>query len=206
MYKRILSASVSFSNRKATRQLSPAPGMNLLSGENAEQVFWSLAAMFDIPSRLVLSPIHGELRWSDGTVYGISVRDGHAIFVDYIKPDPNGSRDRIRLERLFHKRWFLCRSDVPYLFNGTDPDRIRSCGEADLLLNKFNVFIRNIPDDPNGPPLFLCNFLERLDEAMDLRPIFEALTATGRQVFIALPHYSMNILEEICHDATIHIL
>ena len=56
-------------------------------------------------------------------------------------------------------------------------------------------------------PLFICNFLERLDEAVDLRSIFEALNATGRQVFIAVPHYyEIKELEGMPYDTSIHTL
>jgi hypothetical protein len=47
--------------------------------------------------------------------------------------------------------------------------------------------------------------LERLDESVDLQPIFKALNATGRQVFIVVPHYyEINTLEEMPYD--IHTL
>ena len=50
-----------------------------------------------------------------------------------------------------------------------------------------------------------ANFFERLDEAVDLQPITEALNATGRQVFIAVPHYyNMKQMEEMPYD--IHTL
>ena len=53
----------------------------------------------------------------------------------------------------------------------------------------------------------VLNFLERLDESVDPRPMIEALNATGRQVFIAAPHYyKINTWEEIYHDTAIHTL
>ncbi len=56
-------------------------------------------------------------------------------------------------------------------------------------------------------PLFVFNFLERLDEAIDLQEAFEALDATGRQVFIAAPHYyEIKDLEGIPYDTRIHPL
>ena len=78
-------------------------------------------------------------------------------------------------------------------------------GESDLILNNFLLFLCcNLSDDR---PLFLFNFLERLDESIDLSPIFRALAATGRQVFIAVPRsYTINTLEERPYDATIHTL
>ena len=78
-------------------------------------------------------------------------------------------------------------------------------GESDLILDGFSSFIKSVPKQEKGRPLFLHNFLERLDEAVDLQHIFEALNATGRQVFVAVPHYyEMEKLEGKEYGATIH--
>ena len=47
-------------------------------------------------------------------------------------------------------------------------------GESDALLVGFHSFLATQQDDR---PLFLCDFLERLDESVDLHPIFDALIA-----------------------------
>ena len=74
---------------------------------------------------------------------------------------------------------------------------------SDLLLKKLHETI----DKGADRPLFVCNFLERLDESVALRPIFDALNATGRQVFIAVPHYYIiNTWEELFYDTAIHTL
>jgi hypothetical protein len=74
---------------------------------------------------------------------------------------------------------------------------------SDLLLKK----LRETTGKGDERPLFICGFLERLDEAVDLHPIFKALNATGRQVFIAVPHYyKINTWEELYHDTAIHTL
>ena len=74
---------------------------------------------------------------------------------------------------------------------------------SDLLLKK----LRETIDKGDDRPLFVCNFLERLDEAVNLHPIFQTLNATGRQVFIAVPHYyEINTWEELYHDTAIHTL
>ena len=79
------------------------------------------------------------------------------------------------------------------------PDGLDSA--SDLLLKKLYETIGK----EDARPLFVCNFLERLDEAVDLHPIFQTLNATGRQVFIAVPHYyEINTLEELYHDTAIH--
>jgi hypothetical protein len=80
-------------------------------------------------------------------------------------------------------------------------------GESDALLVGFHSFLASQQDNRT---LFLCDFLERLDESVDLHPIFDALIATGRQVFIALPHTypieRINALEVNHYGATIHPL
>ena len=76
-------------------------------------------------------------------------------------------------------------------------------GASDLLLKKLRETLAKVDDRP----LFIYNFLERLDEAVALQPLFEALSATGRQVFIAVPHYyKIHTQEEIYHDTAIHII
>ena len=89
----------------------------------------------------------------------------------------------------------------PFVDGSRLPDGFDSAG--DLLLKK----LRETLAKADARPLFICGFLERLDEAVDLCPIFKALNATGRQVFIAAPHYyKLNTWEEIYHDAAIHTL
>ena len=90
-------------------------------------------------------------------------------------------------------------SIAPILDGSRLPDGFDSA--SDLLLKK----LRETIDKGDDRPLFVCNFLERLDEAVDLPPIFQSLKATGRQVFIAVPHYyELNTLEELYHDTAIH--
>lgn len=90
---------------------------------------------------------------------------------------------------------------APILDGSRLPDGFDSA--SDLLLKK----LRETIDKGDDRPLFVCNFLERLDEAVDLHPIFQTLNATGRQVFIAVPHYyEINTLEELYHDTAIHTL
>ncbi len=89
----------------------------------------------------------------------------------------------------------------PFVDGRRLPDGFDSA--SDLLLKKLRETL--VKEDDR--PLFICSFLERLDEAVDLHPIFEALNATGRQVFIAAPHYyKINTWEEIYHDTAIHTL
>ena len=90
---------------------------------------------------------------------------------------------------------------IPILDGSRLPDGLDSA--SDLLLKK----LRETIDKGDDRPLFVCNFLERLDEAVDLHPIFQTLNATGRQVFIAVPHYyEINTWEELYLDTAIHTL
>lgn len=76
-------------------------------------------------------------------------------------------------------------------------------GANDLLLKNLRKALAKEDDRP----LFIFNYLERLDEAVELHPIFNALKSIGRQVFIAVPHYyKINTWEELYHDTAIHIL
>lgn len=59
-----------------------------------------------------------------------------------------------------------------------------TAGAGDLLLQKLYAML----SEEDYRPLLICSFLERLDEAVDLRPIFRALYASRRQIFIAVPH------------------
>lgn len=66
-------------------------------------------------------------------------------------------------------------------------------GAGDLLLQKLHATL----SEEDRRPLLICNFLERLDEAVDLYPIFQALHANRRQIFIAVPHcYPIKLPEE----------
>lgn len=79
---------------------------------------------------------------------------------------------------------FASGGDGPCIMDGS---RLRGgfLGANDLLLKN----LRKTLAKEDGRPLFIYNFLERLDEAVELHPIFDALKSTGRQVIIAVPHY-----------------
>ena len=205
MNKTILSANIQVHGQKNSLHIHPGPRINVLTGEYAEQALWSLAQMLDLSPHPTELPICGEVQWPDGTVYGIRMADRTAICVDYIKPV--GARDCRSLVKRFHKRWFLEPQKEGCIFDGTCIDRSQPTGEGKLLLKAFDAFCQSLSHSKGGKPLFLCNFLERLDESVDLCPIFEALAATGRQVFIAVsPSYPTKALEELPYETTVHSL
>ena len=78
----------------------------------------------------------------------------------------------------------LCPQDEFYILDGAELPAL-TAGASDLLLAKLYAAAAL----PEKRPLFLYNFVERLDEAVELGPVFETLCATGRQVFVAVPHY-----------------
>lgn len=207
MCRSILSASVSLREEAPAQELRFDSGINLLCGQNAEEVVLTLAGILDIyPSARHLrsaASILAEICWPDGVVYGVFGEecDGRQrLSVHSIKNYTTGNRSY--LEKRFHKQRFRDARETLCFFDGSQAEQSQLSGEYDSILHAFYAFIENIPTQKNGRPLFLCGFLERLDEAVDLRPIFEALNTTGRQVFIAVPHYYP--LEEIPYD--IHIL
>ena len=206
MDRRIASASISVGDGLSAVKLQLSPGINILWGENAEEVMWTLVGIFGATPGQISAQLKAEIRWQNDISFWISgeINAGRsAIFVEDTTL-PNGTSAAQQVKR-FHKRRFLEFRKQPCVFDGTRPFQRYPLGESDLILNNFHLFLCcNLSDDR---PLFLFNFLERLDESIDLSPIFRALAATGRQVFIAVPRsYTINTLEEMPYDATIHTL
>lgn len=214
MSRKILSASVSVRDGIPAAKIRPTPGINILRGEYAEDIFWAIAGIFDVypkktPS-LIAAYIQAEIQWPDGVIYGVTGGECGGeprIYLDYIKMSGHTIGDKRRLAKRFCKRRFLDAGNRRCTFEG----KIQSCtnptGESDLRLGEFYRFLQAVVPQEKGRPLFLCNFLERLDESVDLRPVFEVLNSTGRQVFIAVPHYyNTTPLEEMPYETTIHSL
>ena len=175
MCKRILSATVSIGEETTTMTFSP--GVNILGGQNAEDVVLTLDGIFGgIPPK----SFEAVLNWQDGVTLFVLGEDGR-VFVNNIKKERGNSAQMIKA---FHKLRFLNFRNKTHVFDGSQLPTGTS-GASDLLLKKLGDTLAQEEDHP----LFICNFMERLDEAVDLQEVFEALNATGRQVFIVLPHY-----------------
>ena len=189
MCKRILSACVSVQEGVPPAEFRFCHRINILFGQNAEDVVLTLAGVFGgVPPQ----SFHAALNWKDDTTLFVSGYDGR-VFVDSIE---NKQGDPVRLMKCFYKHRFLNFRKNAHLLDGSRLHAGTS-GTGDLLLEKSNATLAKEDDCP----LFICNFLERLDEAIDLHPIWEALLATGRQIFIAVPHYyNMKQLEEMPYD------
>lgn len=189
MCKRILSACVSVQEGVPPAEFRFCHRINILFGQNAEDVVLTLAGVFGgVPPQ----SFHAALNWRDDATLFVSGYDGR-VFVDSIE---NKQGDPVQLMKCFYKHRFLNFRKNAHLLDGSRLHAGTS-GTGDLLLEKLNATLEKEDDCP----LFICNFLERLDEAIDLHPIWEALLATGRQIFIAVPHYyNMKQLEEMPYD------
>ena len=190
MCKRILSASILIQEKMHAMEFSP--GVNILCGHVAEEILLTLAGIFgSTPPKA----FNAEIKWGEGVtllVYG----EDRRVFVNNIKKERGNSAQMIKA---FHKYRFLNFRNKTHIFDGSQLPAGTS-GANVLLLKKLGDTLAQKEDHP----LFICNFLERLDESIDLQPIFKALIATGRQAFIAVPHYYK--MEEMHHDTTSHAL
>lgn len=169
--------------------------INILCGHVAEETILTLAGIF---GGTPLKAFKAELKWGEGVTLLVSGEDGR-VFVNNIKKEWG---DSAQLIKAFHKHRFLNFRNKTHILDGSQLPAGTS-GASDLLLKKLEDTLKQKDDCP----LFICNFLERLDEAVALQPILEALTATGRQIFIAVPHYyNITALEKMPHDTTSHAL
>ena len=175
MCKRILSATVSIGEETTTRTFSPT--INVLCGHIAEETLLTLAGIFGgIPP----NSFKAEINWGGDVTLFVSGEDGR-VFVNNIKKEQG---DSAQLIKAFHKHRFLHFRNKTHILDGSQLSAGTS-GASKLLLKQLGDALAQKDDRP----LFICSFLERLDEAVNLQPIFEALNATGRQVFIAVPRY-----------------
>ena len=195
MNKGIQSASVSVQKEAPFTELRFHPGINILWGADAEDVVLTLAGILGgIPS------LNGkaEIQWDADALLFVNIIDG-ACGVEKVS-DLRGRAAQLVKE--FHKQRFLNFRNCRHILNGTRlPAGIS--GASALLLRKLRDALTNEDD----LPLFVCNFLERLDEAVDIGEILKALATTGRQIFIAVPHsYQIKISEEMPYDTATHAL
>ena len=175
MHKRILSATISIP--KETPAMEFSSGINILRGQNAEDVLLTLAGIFGgTPAEV----FEAEIKWCEGVTLLISGENGQ-VFVNNIKKERGNSA---QLVKAFHKHRFLNFRNKTHILDGSQLPAGTS-GASKLLLKKLEDTLEQKDDRP----LFVCNYRERLDEAAHLQEAFEALDATGRQVFIAVPRY-----------------
>lgn len=193
MRRRILSASVSIQEGTSPLEFQFHPGINILWGADAEDIVLTLAGILGgIP------PLNGkaEIQWDVDASLFVSITDGACG----VEKAVTNYRNTAQLVKNFHKQHFLYFDNHTHIFDGSDLPA-GFLGAGDLLLEKLG----NVLAQEDDRPLFVYNFLERLDEAVDLQPIFEALNASGRQVYIAVPHYyKIEKLEGTEYDASIH--
>ena len=180
---------------EGTPKLQFGSGINILRGQNAEDVLLTLAGIFG-----GMPPQNGkaEIRWDTDALLFVAMKDG-ACGAEKVRTQ---NRSAAQLVKEFHKQRFLNFDNRTHILDGSDLPAGFG-GASDLLLEKLGAVLAQKDDRP----LFVFNFLERLDEAVDLQEVFEALNATGRQIFIAAPHYyEIKELEGMPYDTTIHSL
>jgi hypothetical protein len=195
MHKSILSASVSVQEKEQAQELQFDSGINILCSRNAEDVVLTLAGVLG-----GMPPKNGkvEIQWNADASLFIPVKDGACG----VERAGTQCMNIAQLVKEFHKYHFLNFRNCAHILDGADIPAGFS-GASTLLQKK----LRDTLAKEDDRPLFVYNFLERLDEAVDLQHIFEALNATGRQVFIAVPHYyEIKTLEEMPYDTAIHTL
>ena len=191
MCKRILSANVLIQEKEHAMEFSP--GINILCGHVAEEVLLTLAGLFGSTPPEAFT---AEIQWGEGVAFSLSGVDGR-VFVNNIKKERG---DSAQLIKAFHKHRFLNSRNKTHILDGSQLPA-GTFGASDLLLKKLGDTLVQKEDHP----LFIYNFLERLDESINLQPIFKALIATGRQIFIAVPHYyNIPALEKMPCSTTSH--
>lgn len=75
---------------------------------------------------------------------------------------------------------------------------VDKCNKRDA--DNHNVLIKtaNVVSCADDRPIFIYDYFDRLDEAIDITPILDKLSSLGRQVFIAVcPNYPV---EKLKHD------
>ena len=186
MDRNITSAAVS------AQKLRFGPGIHILFGKDAEAVVLALAGIF---GGTIPISISAEVRWCEGVTFGVYCQEG-ACFVDRPK---TAQGDPAQLVKAFHKQRFLHFGKRRHIWDGAELP-MGFAGAGDLLLEKLRTALAK----PDTRPLFVINFLERLDEAVEIGEILGALATTGRQIFIAVPHYyEIKTLEEMPYDTLV---
>ena len=218
MHNRITSALVRECRTDRMLEIQPSTQINFLQGRDAEGFLLALAGLFGgLPENGFHSMEEYEVKaavvWTDGLSCTLGARfskEEKAVWVHSVD-DTKSTLSAHSPEKVkaIHKRRFRNGTNTTHIFDNTSKSgNLDRLGESDETLRRFQLFLQeaqrcSMPGDTR--PLFLSNFLERLDEAVDLQPIFEALNATGRQVFIAVPHYyKIEKLEGKEYGATIH--
>ena len=71
--------------------------------------------------------------------------------------------------------------------------------ECDYNIANFMRFIEIVREETvkgDSRPIYVFNFFERLDEAIDIAPFINLLASLGRQVFIGVGNYPIEIFEK----------
>ena len=76
---------------------------------------------------------------------------------------------------------------------------VDKCNARDTDNSNVLIQTADISSRKDDRPIFIYEYLDRLDEAINIAPLFDKLSALGKQVFMAVcPNYP---LEKLKHDA-----
>lgn len=220
MHSRIISASVRECRTDRILEIQPSPQILFLQGQDAEGFLLALAGLFGgLPENCFRSVEEYEVKddvvWTDDVSCTLGARFSKgekAVWVHCVDDTKSGlSAHSPEKVKAIHKRRFRNGSNTAHILANTSKSgSLDTLGESAETLRRFQFFLKEIQRCfllGDTRPLFLYNFLERLDEAVDVGRILKALNATGRQVFIAVPHYyEIKALEEMPYVTIIRTL
>lgn len=147
-------------------------GLNLLYGQGAEDAVLTLAAIF---GGTAPQNARAQLLCNGEAVLTVSLQ-GSACTVEGCCT----TGDSGQMVKAFHKQRCVHHQNRIHLLDGSSANG-STLGAGTWLLERLATTLML----GDGQPLFICNFLERLDEAVAAEPILEALANSGRQVFLA---------------------
>lgn len=220
MYSQIRFASIRESNTGRLMEFQTHSYINFIRSKEPEGFLLALAGLFGgLPENQLHNLreylVTADILWEDQSSCVL-----HACLNQWENPVCVYSTDgmpaplSVQLAKkvnALHKRRFRRGCDCSHIFPGKSRVPVSApLGESDEILQGFSLFLQETHQRSkfgDTRPLFLYNFLERLDGAVDTGKILTALADTGRQVFIAVPHYyQINTREDIPYDAAIYTL
>lgn len=115
----------------------------------------------------------------------IKITSLESLDIEYVESLPicvfGGSKSKAALD-MIHR---LMGDGI--VFNGREVESVEGVlSESDRLLSAFSKFLMLVESCNDNRPVFICDFFERLDEAIDVRSVFEELNLSGRKVFVSV--------------------
>ena len=105
-----------------------------------------------------------------------------------------------RTQKVISKLRFMKRDERnSYSFFNKYVANENNLSECDYNIANFMRFIEIVREETvkgDSRPIYVFNFFERLDEATDIEPFIDLLASLGRQVFIGVGNYPIEIFEK----------